>query len=288
MSLQFWVLQTLNSLALGGLLFLLSSGFSLIFGLMRITNLSHGAYFMLGAYVGLSCIHSDYPFAIAVLAGGVSVAILGTLVEALILRRLADKPLAQVLVTLGIAFVIADLCLAFWSGDPMQLPAPSALSKRVELMGFVFPGYRVFVVVVSLLVAAALFVLIEKTRIGAMVRAGVDDMQMARHVGIRARRLFSLIFFLGCALAGMGGVLGGPILSVYPGLDSEMLPLALVVVILGGIGSLTGAFVGSYVTGLIYTFGQAFFPDLAYIMLFLPMIAVLMLKPAGLFGGKLA
>lgn len=140
----------------------------------------------------------------------------------------------------------------------------------------------------SLLVAAALFVLIEKTRIGAMVRAGVDDMQMARHVGIRARRLFSLVFFLGCALAGMGGVLGGPILSVYPGLDSEMLPLALVVVILGGIGSLTGAFVGSYVTGLIYTFGQAFFPDLAYIMLFLPMIAVLMLKPAGLFGGKLA
>lgn len=286
MPLAFWLIQSLNALALGGLLFLLSSGFSLIFGLMRIANLSHGAYFMLGAYVGLSVLNAGYGFPAAIAAGAVTIAILGGLVERFILRKLAGRTLAQVLVTLGLSFVIADLCLMLWSGDPMQLPIPQFLSRPLHVMDFFFPAYRVFVVVASLVVALCLWLLLERTRLGAMVRAGVDDMEMARAVGIRAPRLFSIVFCLGCGLAGMGGVLGGPILSVYPGLDSEMLPLALVVVILGGIGSLFGAFVGSFVTGFIYTFGQVFLPDLAYMILFLPMIVILMLRPGGLFGGK--
>ena len=284
MSIGFWLLQSLNALALGGLLFLLSAGFSLIFGLMRVANLSHGAYFMLGAYVGLSVLQAGFGFIEAILAAGIVIAILGGLIERFLLRRLANRTLAQVLVTLGLAFAIADICLMLWSGDPMQLPAPKWLSQPIRAFGFVFPGYRVFVVEVSIVVALLLWLLIERTKLGAMVRASVDDIQMARGVGIPAQKLFSFIFCLGAALAGMGGVLGGPILSVYPGLDGEMLPLALVVVILGGIGSIGGAFVGSYITSFIYTFGQTLLPAFSYVILFLPMIVILAFRPSGLFG----
>jgi branched-chain amino acid transport system permease protein len=279
-----WVIQSLNSLALGGLLFLLSVGFSLIFGLMRVANLTHGAYFMLGAYLGLSTLNFGFGFWTAVVIGGLGVGLLGVVVERLLLRRLAGKPLPQVLVTLGLGFIIADACLAIWSGDPVSLPTPEALSGATELFGFYFPTYRLAVIGIAVGVAIALWFLLEKTRIGSMIRAGVDDMQMARAMGIPVSRLFSGVFFLGCALAGMGGVLGGPILSVYPGLDVEMLPLALLVVILGGVGSLGGAFLGAFVIGFTYTFGLTLVPDLAYIVLFLPMVIILIVRPRGLLG----
>lgn len=280
----FWVIQSLNSLALGGLLFLLSVGFSLIFGLMRVANLTHGAYFMLGAYLGLSTLNLGLGFWPAVAVGGLGVGLLGVAVERLLLRRLAGKPLPQVLVALGLAFIIADACLAIWSGDPVRLPTPEGLSGATQMFGFYFPTYRLAVIGVAVGVAIALWFLLEKTRLGAMIRAGVDDMQMARGMGIPVSRLFSGVFFLGCALAGIGGVLGGPILSVYPGLDAEMLPLALLVVILGGVGSLAGAFLGAFVIGFIYTFGLTLVPDLAYIVLFLPMVIILIVRPRGLLG----
>jgi branched-chain amino acid transport system permease protein len=283
-----WLIQTLNSLALGGLLFLLSSGFSLIFGLMRVANLSHGAYFMLGGYVGLTCLRAGLNFWIAVVVGGAAVAALGGLIERFVLRKLAGNALAQVLATLGIAFIIADACLVLWTGDPIPLPAPESLRGAVEIKGVLFPLYRVAVVLIAVVVAFALWLLIERTRLGAMIRAGVDDMQMARGVGIPVSRLFTAVFCLGSALAGIGGVIGGPILSVYPGLDTDMLPLALVVVILGGIGSLIGAFVGSFLIGFIYTFGQTLLPDLAYMILFIPMVIILMVRPRGLFGRMFA
>ncbi|HET9580536.1 MAG TPA: branched-chain amino acid ABC transporter permease [Usitatibacter sp.] len=280
----FYITQSLNSLALGGLLFILSAGFSLIFGLMRIANLSHGAYFMLGAYVGLTLLQKGVNFWIAALAGGVAIAVLGGLIERFILRRLAGRTLSQVLATLGIAFIIADACLWIWTGDPIPLPGPESLRGAVPLLGVHFPLYRLGVIALAAVIAIALWVLVEKTRVGAMIRAGVDDLDMARAVGIPVKTLFTAVFCLGSALAGMGGVIAGPILSVYPGLDSDMLPLALVVVILGGVGSLGGAVVGSIVIGFIYTFGQALLPDLAYVILFLPMVIVLVARPRGLFG----
>ena len=282
--LAFWLIQSLNSLSLGGLLFLLSAGFSLIFGLMRIANLSHGAYFMFGAYVGLSVLRAGYPFGVAMVAAGLAVALLGGLIERFVIRRLSGNPLAQVLATLGIAFIIADGCLLLWTGDPQQLPSPEFLQGVFRIDEVAFPKYRVAVVGVAIVFAIALWLLLEKTRIGAMIRAGVDDMEMARGVGIPVSALFTMVFCLGSFLAGVGGVLGGPILSVYPGLDTDMLPLALVVVILGGVGSLGGAFVGSFIIGFIYTFGQTLFPDLAYMILFLPMIIVLAIRPRGQFG----
>ena len=284
MSSTFWFIQSLNSLALGGVLFTLAAGFSLIFGLMRIANLSHGAYFMFGAYLGLALLDKGYGFWTAALAGALGVGLLGGLVERVILRRLAGNSLGQVLATLGVAFVIADGSLWLWGGDPRPVSAPELLSGGVQLFGMTFPLYRLAVVVMSVLIALGLWLLLDKTRLGVMIRASVDDRQMAQGVGVPATRLFTIVFCLGAALAGLGGVLAAPILSVYPGLDADMLPLAMVVVILGGLGSLAGAFVGSFIIGFIYSFGQVLFPDLAYIILFLPMVLILAVRPRGLFG----
>jgi branched-chain amino acid transport system permease protein len=281
---SFWLIQSLNSLALGGVLFTLAAGFSLIFGLMRIANLSHGAYFMLGAYVGLSALTNGYGFGVAVLAAGLAVGLLGGVVERFVLRKLSGNPLSQVLATLGVAFVIADFSLWLWGGDPRPVSGPELLSGSVRVFGLVFPLYRLSVLVFSIIIAIGLWLLLDKTRLGMMIRASVDDVQMARGIGIPSSRLFSVVFCLGTALAGIGGILAAPILSVYPGMDADMLPLALVVVILGGLGSLMGAFVGSFVIGLIYTFGQVLLPDLAYIILFLPMVIILAVRPRGLFG----
>jgi branched-chain amino acid transport system permease protein len=283
---QFWIIQGLNSLSLGGLLFLLSSGFSLIFGLMRLANLTHGAFFMLGAYCGASALRSfgGLNIWVAALGAGLAVAALGGLFERLVLTRLKTNPLGQVLVTLGMSFIISDACLMVWGGDPIPIATPPGLQAPTRVFGFVFPTYRLVLVGVAIVTAILLYLLLERTRIGAMIRAGVDDMQMARAIGIPVSRLFTLVFCLGAGIAGAGGVLGGPILSAYPGLDSDMLPLALIVVILGGVGSLIGAFIGSFVIGFIYTFGTALFPELAYIILFLPMIAVIAFRPHGLFG----
>lgn len=281
---SFWFIQSLNSLALGGVLFTLAAGFSLIFGLMRIANLSHGAYFMFGAYIGWSVMEHGYGFMAAVVAAGLGVGLLGGIVERVVLRRLAGNSLSQVLATLGVAFVIADGSLWLWGGDPRSVSPPELLSGAVQLWGLTFPLYRLAVLVFSIVIAIGLWLLLDKTRLGVMIRASVDDRQMAQGIGVPAFRLFTLVFCLGTALAGIGGVIAAPILSVYPGLDADMLPLALIVVILGGLGSLGGAFIGSFVIGFIYSFGQVLFPDLAYIILFLPMVVILAVRPRGLFG----
>lgn len=281
---QFWIIQTLNSVAFGGLLFLLSSGFSLIFGLMRIPNLAHGGFFMLGAYFGATFVSVGANFWVAALGAGLGVGVLGVLMERFLLRNLAGNEQGQVLVTLGVSFIIADVCLLVWTGDPVTVPAPPSLRPPLLLMGFAFPTFRLVVLGIALVGAIALYLLMERTRLGAMIRAGVDDMEMARGVGIPASLLFTVVFLLGAILAGAGGTLGGPMLNAYPGLDTDMLPLALIVVILGGTGSLLGAFVGSFIVGFLYNFGIALFPDFAYFILFLPMLLVLVFMPQGLFG----
>ena len=287
----FWLLLTVNSVTFGGLLFLLSAGFSLIFGLMRIPNLTHGSMFMAGAYLGTTLLAGTLGFTLdfwlASVIAALEVAILGGLMERLLLRRLAGQQLAQVLVTLGVSFMVADLCLMGWGGDPVSVATPAGLGGFARIGPAVFPLYRMAVILIAVVFAVALWLMLERTRLGAMIRAGVDDPQMARVVGIRVSRLFTIVFALGAGLAAFAGMIGGPILSVYPGLDQDMLPLALVVVILGGTGSLLGSFVGSIVIGFIYNFGQALVPELAYFVLFMPMVLVLVLRPQGLFGGQI-
>jgi branched-chain amino acid transport system permease protein len=284
----FWLVLAVNSITFGGLLFLLSAGFSLIFGLMRIPNLTHGSLFMLGAYIGatfaVGILGVKFNFWLAALLATISVAMLGALAERLLLRRLPGDQMAQVLVTLGLSFMAADFCLMVWGGDPLSVNTPATLTGFARFGVLVFPNYRLAIIVIAVIVAIALWLLLERTRLGAMIRAGVDDPDMARVVGIRVSQLFTIVFALGAGLAAFAGIIGGPILSVYPGLDQDMLPLALVVVILGGTGSLLGSFVGSIIVGFIYNFGQALLPELAYFVLFLPMLLVLLLRPQGLFG----
>jgi branched-chain amino acid transport system permease protein len=251
---------------------------------MRIANLTHGGLFMLGAYLGVSILKGVPNLWVAALLSGLAVALFGGLLERFILRKLAGNTLSQVLVTLGVAFMIADFCLVVWGGDPIPIQTPAFLQQPLRVGPVAFPAYRLAVVVIAVVVGAVLYFMMEKTRLGAMIRAGVDDPEMARGIGIPVGRLFTTVFCLGAALAGAAGVIGGPIMSAYPGLDSDMLPLALIVVILGGVGSLLGAFVGAFITGFVYTFGVALLPDLAYVILFLPMIVVIAFRPRGLFG----
>jgi branched-chain amino acid transport system permease protein len=285
---SFWLVLTVNSITFGGLLFLLSAGFSLIFGLMRIPNLTHGSLFMLGAYFGATfaggMLGMAFDFWLAALMAALLVAIFGALVERFLLRQLPGQQLAQVLVTLGISFMVADFCLMVWGGDPINVTTPAGLTGFVRAGGAAFPLYRLAIIVIAMVVAVALWLLLDRTRLGAMIRAGVDDPDMARVVGIKVSRLFTIVFALGAGLAAVAGIIGAPMLSVYPGLDQDMLPLALVVVILGGSGSLLGSFVGSLIVGFIYNFGQAMLPELAYFVLFLPMLLVLLFRPQGLFG----
>ncbi len=284
MSSEFWIIQTFNGLSYGALLFLLASGLSLIFGVMRVVNLAHGSYFMLGGYVGLSVVWRTGSFAAAVLAGAVAIGLIGIGMERLFLRRLPGQTLGQVLMTIGFALIFQDLALLIWGGDPYSIPVPRFLQGAVRAGELSFPSYRIFIIVVAVVVAALLWLALDRTRVGARIRAAVDDGQMAQGVGINVPVLSLAVFALGASLAAAGGVIGGAFLGVYPGADFEVLPYAFVVVIVGGLGSLPGAMVGSLLVGLLDNFGKALFPELSYFTLFAPMALILALRPTGLFG----
>ena len=284
MTAEFWIIQTFNGLSYGALLFLLASGLSLIFGVMRIVNLAHGSYFMLGGYVGLSVVWRTGSFTAALVAGAVAIALIGIGMERLFLRRLSGQTLGQVLMTIGFALMFQDLALLIWGGDPYTIPLPASLQGIVTAGALRFPTYRIFIIVVATLVGAALWIVLDRTRVGAMIRAAVDDREMAQGVGIHVPVVSLGVFALGAALAALGGVIGGGFLGVYPGADFEVLPYAFVVVIVGGLGSLPGAMVGSLLVGLLDNFGKALFPELSYFTLFAPMALILALRPTGLFG----
>ncbi len=284
MSAEFWITQAFNGISYGALLFLLASGLSLIFGVMRIVNLAHGSYFMLGGYVGLSVVWRTGSFLAALVAGAVAIALIGIGMERLFLRRLPGQTLGQVLMTVGFALMFQDVALLVWGGDPYTIPVPAALQGIVTAGTLRFPAYRIFIIAVAILVGAGLWVVLDRTRVGAMIRAAVDDREMAQGVGIRVPVVSLGVFALGAALAALGGVIGGGFLGVYPGADFEVLPYAFVVVIVGGLGSLPGAMVGSLLVGLLDNFGKALFPELSYFTLFAPMALILALRPTGLFG----
>jgi len=283
-SAEFWITQAFNGISYGALLFLLASGLSLIFGVMRIVNLAHGSYFMLGGYVGLSVVWRTGSFLAALVAGAVAIALIGIGMERLFLRRLPGQTLGQVLMTVGFALMFQDVALLVWGGDPYTIPVPAALQGIVTAGTLRFPAYRIFIIVVAVLVGVGLWVVLDRTRVGAMIRAAVDDREMAQGVGIRVPVVSLGVFALGAALAALGGVIGGGFLGVYPGADFEVLPYAFVVVIVGGLGSLPGAMVGSLLVGLLDNFGKALFPELSYFTLFAPMALILALRPTGLFG----
>ena len=280
---EFW-LQLLNGLTFAALLFLVSSGFTLIFGLMRIVNLAQGSLYLLGGYIGLSVIRATGSFWLALPAAALAIGALGLAVERGLLRTVRGRPMSEILLTVGLSFIAADLALAVWGGDPVTIDVPGSLDARAGLFGVTYPVYRLFVMGLGVVVAAGLWLLLERTRIGAVVRAGVDDREMAEALGINVKAVFTGVFALGALLAGVAGVIGGAYLSLAPGIDTQILTYALVVVVVGGLGSLRGAILGALLVGLIYVFGQALVPNLAYFVLFAPMALVLILRPQGLLG----
>ncbi len=282
MPLQFWVIQTFNGVAYGMLLFLLAAGLSLILGMMRLTNLAHGAFYLVASYTGYSVLATTGNFELALLVGSVLGAGLGFVTERVFMRRLHGRTHGQVLLTIGIALILADLSLVVWRGDPVTARPPSWLLGTVDLMIIRFPSYRLFIIASGLVILVAMDLVIDRTRLGAIIRASVDNQEMARAMGINIERVFMGTFAFGSLLAGFAGVMGLPFLSVYPGLDWELLPLCMVVVIVGGIGSINGAAVSALALGLLDTFGKAFFPDLSYFTLFVPMILILAFRPGGL------
>ena len=284
MNLNFWLIQAFNGISYGALLFLLGSGLSLIFGVMRIVDLSHGSYFLLGGYVALSVIWSTGSWLLAIPVAAVTIALIGLAMERIFLRPLGFDPLRQVLLTVGFAFLFQQAALDIWTGNNFDINPPEALTRSVVIGGIYFPLYRMFMIGTGLLIGITLWLVMEKTRMGAVVRATVDDAQMARGVGIDTSRVSMFIFALGAFLAALGGVIGGGFLSVYPGLDFEILPLAFAVVIIGGMGSLGGAAIGAVLVGLADNFGKALFPEISYFTLYAPMALILAVKPTGLFG----
>src|SRR6266481_9244246 len=288
MNTQFWLTQAFNGISYGALLFLVGSGLSLIFGVMRIVNLSHGSYFLLGGYVALSVIWTTGSWALSLPIAALSIAAVGLLMERIFLRPLGFDPLRQVLLTIGFAFLFQQAALDIWSGNNFDINPPQALTKTVVVGGLYLPLYRVCMIAVAAAIGVALWLTMEKTRIGAAVRATVDDAEMARGVGIDTSRISMFIFALGALLAGLGGVIGGAFLGVYPGLDFQILPVAFAVVIIGGMGSLGGAAIGALIVGLADNFGKALFPEVSYFTLYAPMALILAVKPTGLFGRERA
>jgi branched-chain amino acid transport system permease protein len=280
----FYLQNLLGGLAYGSLLFLIAAGLTLVFGLMRILNLAQTAFYLFGAYIGLTLVAHGLNFWLASVAAGVVTLALGLALYALFLHRYHREHLTSLLLTIGFTLMLDDTVLAIWGGDPQSISPPPFLAGSVQLGTLVFPEYWLAVIVISLAIAGALLLALRRTLLGVIIRAAVDDEEMVRGLGVDTNRAFYLVFALGALLAGAGGLLGGPITSAYPGLDGELLPLAFAVVIVGGMGSLTGALVGSLLIGLVNAFGKAMFPEFSYFTIFVPVALIMALRPQGLFG----
>ena len=278
------ITQTLNGLFSAALLFLIASGLTLVFGVMRIVNIAHGSFYMLGVYVAFTVIARTQSLLAGSLAAMLVVGGIGFGMQRLFLRRFASQPLPEMMMTMGFALLFRDGAFLIWGGDPFTLAYPTALRGSMDVYDVVFPIYRLFVILVAAGAGALLWLLNEKTLLGAKLRAAVDDPEMAAGAGVPVALLSGLVFGVGAALAAFGGVMGGPILGGYPGMDFDLLPLAFVVVIIGGMGSLKGAVIGSIVVGMIDNFGKALVPELSYFTLFAPMVIMLAVKPTGLYG----
>jgi branched-subunit amino acid ABC-type transport system permease component len=284
-SLELAFQQALNGLSFGALLFILAAGLSLVFGMMDVVNLAHGAFYMLGAYIALSVVQLTGSFWIAMIAAPVTLGLLGLVIEPLLLRRLRGRRLDQVLLTIGMSLVIVDLIGQLWGREVRSLAAPPGLDGSVTLIGGVYPVYRLFVIAFGAVLAAAMAVIYRRTRIGMLIRAGVEDAEMLGALGTDTNRLFASTFATGAALAGLAGVIAAPVFGVQPGMDTDPgLLYSLVVVVVGGLGTLSGAVAGSLLIGPADTFGKVLFQDVALAVIFAIVALVLLLKPTGLLG----
>jgi branched-chain amino acid transport system permease protein len=286
----------INGITLGGLYFLVATGFTLIFGLMRNVNLAHGSLYLFGGYLGYSIANATGSWLLSFVGAFFAMALLGVALQLLVFRRMESEELRQTLVTIGISIVLADILLWIWGGDFYQIETPDWLFGAVtvpfvlavkdsgEAVYMTYPSVRIAILVASIVIGVLMWLGLTKTRIGMMIRAGVDDRDMLSASGIRIQTVFVVVFALGAGLAGVAGVVGGTFQSLAPGEDTRFLLASLVVVIVGGMGSIPGAALGALLIGLSEQFGSVYFPTYAVVLTFLIMVAVLAFRPQGLMG----
>lgn len=279
-----YIVQLLTGVAYGMLYFMIAAGLTIILGVMNVVNLAHGAFFLLGTYLAFTFISLHFNFWLALLLSVVVTAVLGIIIEKLLINKIYGKELEQVLLTFGLTFVIADAAKWIWGTEMQTIAVPELLNASITIGDMVFPAYRLFVVLVGCILAAILWYLESKTRVGAIIRAGVDDRAMVAALGINVRLVFTGVFAFGAGMAGLSGVLGGPLIGMYTGMDSDILVTSLIVVVIGGLGSWKGSFIGAILIGLIETLGKIWFPSLSMLIVFLLMVVVLMIRPQGLYG----
>ena len=294
--------QVLNGLQLGVMLFLMASGLTLVFGILRLINLAHGSFYMVGAYVTATVAEATGSFGLGLLAALPAAGLVGVAVERVVMRRLYDREhLDQVLATFGLILFFNALVRATWGRQPLFLDPPGWLSGTVEVLpGVPYPAFRLAILVVGLAVAVGLWLLVTRTRTGMRIRAGASNREMAGALGIPIDRLYTLVFGLGALLAGLAGAMAGPILAVESGMGESILILTFVVIVIGGIGSIRGAVAGALLVGLVDTLGRVYLPDLfglfmppaeaqgtgasvAAMGIYILMAAVLVIRPRGLF-----
>jgi branched-chain amino acid transport system permease protein len=294
--------QMLNGFQLGITLFLMSAGLTLIFGIMQVINLAHGSFYMIGAYVGATVTASTNSFLLGMVAALAAAACAGMVVEYLVLRHLYSRDhLSQVLATFGLIMFFNEMTRIIWGRQPLFMDVPAWISGSIELLpGLVYPIYRLAIIGVGILVAALLWLLFAKTKVGMQIRAGASNRQMVNALGVNINLLYTMVFGLGTLLAGLAGVMAGPILSVESGMGESILILTFVVIVIGGIGSVRGAVVGALLVGMVDTLGRAFLPavlrlfltsgsadsaaaSLASMGIYILMAVVLVWRPRGLF-----
>lgn len=291
-----FVSSIFNGITLAGLYFLVASGFTLVFGLMRNVNLAHGSLYLLGAYIGYEVTSRTGYWLLGVAAGFLVLAVVGLLMQVFVFRRLEGDELRQTLVTIGISIVAADLMLAVWTGTTYQIGTPHWLDGAVKLpivsavrsngaaIYITYPFYRLVVLAVAIVIGIGLWFMLNRTRVGMMIRAGVDDRAMLSASGVNVHVVFAVVFAIGAGLAGFAGVVGGSALSVAPGEDVRYLLASLVVVILGGMGSITGAAIGALLVGLAEQIGLVYFPTYGIVLTFVIMVVTLAIRPQGIMG----
>lgn len=279
-----FIVQLLTGVAYGMLYFMIAAGLTIILGVMNVVNLAHGAFFLLGTYLAFTFLSLQLNFWIALVLSVITVALIGVIVEKVLITKLYGKELEQVLLTFGLTFVIADTAKWIWGTEMKTIAEPALLNASITVGDMVFPVFRLFVVFVGCAIALVLWYLESKTRVGAIIRAGVDDREMVAALGINVKLVFTGVFAFGAAMAGLSGVLGGPLIGMYTGMDSDILVTSLIVVVIGGLGSWKGSFISAIMIGLIETMGKIWFPSFSMLIVFLLMVVVLIIRPQGLYG----
>lgn len=274
----------LNGLAYGSLLFLVASGLTITFGLMRTINLAHGAFYLIGGYLGYDLYTRTGDYWTSLLLASLAAFVVGVVTQRVLLHRIVDQELPQIILTIGVAFVVGDQILAHYGGDPISPPVPPGLESAVTMGDFVFPKFRIAIIVVAIVVAVSTEVLLKLTTIGARVRAAVDDQEIARTIGLRVPLIFMLVFGLGSALAAFAGIWGGALTSLAPDLGFDVLLMALVVIVVGGLGSIPGAFIAAMGVGVVDQLGRILAPEWALFTIYAAVALFLALRPRGLLG----